>query len=333
VSVDVQLADTFDADEAARFAGWFEALVGNVTQVVRGKDDVVRLVLQCMFAGGHALIEDNPGTAKTTLAKAIAKSIDGIFSRIQFTPDLLPSDVTGVQIYDPDRKEFRFRQGPVAANIVLADEINRASPKTQSALLEAMAERQVTVDGEGFPLPEPFLVIATQNSVEMHGTYPLPEAQLDRFSICTSIGYPDRGSAIQILRETRHQSGTDGLTTVLSAEHVQQMIDAAQNVFVADSLLGYIADIGEAAREVRQPEIRVGISQRALGQLKMVAQSRAASQGRHYVVVDDIKAVAPAVFGHRLLLRPEAAIKGLTVGALLDRILSEIPSPRERPGG
>jgi MoxR-like ATPase len=320
--------EVFDAGHATRFAELFRALTSNITSVIRGKDDAVRLVLQCLLSGGHALLEDNPGTAKTTLAKAISRSIDGSFSRLQFTPDLLPSDVTGVQIYEPDRKVFTYREGPVFANIVLADEINRASPKTQSALLEAMAEGQITIDGEAHIMPSPFLVIATQNTVEMHGTYPLPEAQLDRFTIRTSIGYPDHKTEVQIVRDTLARLSTDSLQPVLTARDAHAMAIAVSGVFVADALIDYLVAIG--ARTRTQPELRLGASTRGIAQLTRMSQARAASEGRHYVTVDDVKVLVEPVLAHRLVLRPEAAIQGLTAGSVLAEIAAAVPVPRQR---
>lgn len=331
MTVGLDAHSTFDADEATKFAGWFDLLVGNITQVIRGKDATVRLVLQCLFCGGHALIEDKPGTAKTTLAKAVARSIDGTFSRIQFTPDLLPSDVIGVQIYNPGRQQFEFRPGAISAQIVLADEINRASPKTQSALLEAMAEHQVTVDGTTYPMQSPFMVLATQNQIEMHGTYPLPEAQLDRFTIKTSIGYPDHKTEMQIIRDTISQVSTANLEPVISADQVQQMILGAQGVHVENALVDYIVTVGARTRD--QPELRLGASSRGVAQLTRLAQARAASQGRHYVGIDDVKQLVKPVLGHRLMLRPEAAIQGATTDDVLDQILLEVPVPRVSPHG
>jgi MoxR-like ATPase len=315
-------------EEATRFREWFDTIVENIEQVVRGKQATVRLAVQCMLGGGHLLIEDNPGTAKTTLARAMARTVNGAFSRIQFTPDLLPTDVTGVQIYNAERRQFDFRPGPVFANIVLADEINRASPKTQSALLEAMAEQQTTVDGETHRMPQPFLVIATQNPVEMEGTYPLPEAQLDRFMARTSIGYPDRADEMQIIRDGLRRAGPDSLEPVISAAELQQMIDFGRGVSISDGLVEYLAKLGERTRV--EDELRLGASPRAVVALAQLAQVRAASVGRHYVTPDDIKGLAHAVLAHRMLLRPEAAIQGHTAGTVLDRILDSVSPPRER---
>ena len=316
------------AEDATGFRERFDTIVENIERVVRGKQSTVRLAVQCMLGGGHLLIEDNPGTAKTTLARAMARTVDGAFSRIQFTPDLLPTDVTGVQIYNAERRQFDFRPGPVFANIVLADEINRASPKTQSSLLEAMAEQQTTVDGERHRMPRPFLVIATQNPVEMEGTYPLPEAQLDRFMARTSIGYPDRADEMQIIRDGLRRAGPDSLEPVIGAADLQEMIDFGRGVSISDGLVEYLAKVGERTRI--EDELRLGASPRAVVALAQLAQVRAASVGRHYVTPDDIKGLAHAVLAHRMLLRPEAAIQGHTASTVLDRILDSISPPRER---
>ncbi|WP_426566789.1 AAA family ATPase [Angustibacter sp. McL0619] len=317
----------FGPEQAAWVQSRFQAVFDNVRSMVVGKDDTVALVLQCLLAGGHVLIEDNPGTAKTRLAKAVARSIDGSFSRIQFTPDLLPSDVTGVPIFHPERREFEFRPGAVFANIVLADEINRASPKTQSALLEAMAERQTTVDGTTYPMPKPFLVLATQNSVEMQGTYPLAEAQLDRFTIRTSIGYPGFAHEMQIVNDGMSRREPEDLQHVISASELYEIHSAIAGVFVAPTLVEYMVNI--AARTRQLPDLRLGSSSRAVVQLAQLVQARAASQGRHFATADDVKVLVPAAFCHRLLLRPEAAIQGQTAQSLLDDVLLELPVPRE----
>lgn len=317
-------------ESARRIAQAFTSLVDNVTTMVVGKESTVRLVLQCLLAGGHVLIEDNPGTAKTRMAKAIARSIEGEFSRIQFTPDLLPSDVTGVPIYHPDRRDFEFRRGAVFANIVLADEINRSSPKTQSALLEAMAEGQTTVDGVTHPMPRPFLVIATQNSIEMQGTYPLAEAQLDRFAIRTTIGYPGFTDEVRIVRDGMARLEPDSLNPVLTADELQRMIGAAATVYVAPSLVEYMVILASETRD--QASLRLGASSRAIIQLAHLVQSRAVSEGRHFATAEDVKALVKATLGHRILLRPEAAIQGATTDELLDDLMASVPVPREREG-
>ena len=321
--------DAFGAEQAKRFAGWFDALVENIGLVIRGKSEVVRLVLQCLLARGHVLIEDNPGLAKTRLAKAIARSVDAEFSRIQFTPDLLPSDVIGVSIFHPERREFQFKQGPLFANFVLADEINRATPKTQSALLEAMAEHQITVDGTTYALPLPFLVIATQNPIEMQGTFPLLEAQMDRFAVRTGLGYPDRDDEILIMLDALRGSEPEQLEPVMTAEHMQDMIDAVRDVYVAPSLLEYIQNVVADTRKL--PELKLGASPRAAVQLARLAQARAASCGRHYAIYDDVKALIRPTLCHRLMLRAEAAIQGTTAEGLLDRIVAAVPPPRDPP--
>jgi MoxR-like ATPase len=323
MSADPQVEMQPETAERIGFA--FDELVNNVGKVVVGKEDTVRLVLQCLFAGGHVLIEDNPGTAKTRLAKAIAISVEGRFSRIQFTPDLLPSDVTGVPIYHPDRRDFEFRPGAVFANIVVADEINRASPKTQSALLEAMAEAQTTVDGVTHLLPRPFLVIATQNSVEMQGTYPLAEAQLDRFAIRTSIGYPDLTDEVEIVRQGMARLEPDTLSPVMRADALQASIDLIKTVYVDTSLIRYMIVI---ARETRKmPSLRLGCSSRAVQLLARLVQARAASEGRHYATAEDVKALVAPAFGHRMLLKPEASIRGETSEELLSALLAQVRVP------
>ncbi|HMC81454.1 MAG TPA: AAA family ATPase, partial [Acidimicrobiia bacterium] len=269
------------------FAERFDAVVDNIAQVIQGKDEAIRLALTCLVAEGHLLIEDVPGVGKTSLAKALAASIDCTWHRIQFTPDLLPSDVTGVTVWNRGTGTFEFRPGGVFANIVLGDEINRASPKTQSALLEAMEERQVTVDAVTYPLDPPFMVIATQNPIEHEGTYPLPESQLDRFLMRIRMGYPARRAEVAILDT---HGGTldalDELEPVSSAADVQTMVGVSHAVHVAASLKGYIVDVAEATR--RHPDLALGMSPRAALGLQRAARARAASVGRDYVVPDDL---------------------------------------------
>ena len=293
--------------------------------VIRGKDEPIRLALICLLAEGHLLIEDVPGVGKTSLAKALAASLGCSWGRIQFTPDLLPSDVTGVTVYNRVTGAFDFRPGGIFANLVLGDEINRASPKTQSALLEAMEERQVTVDRTTYPLETPFMVIATQNPVEHEGTYPLPESQLDRFLMRIEMGYPGRASEIAIL--DTHGSGTPvtELREVATAADVEIMIAMAQSIHVAPSLKGYIVDLAEATR--RRPELDLGVSPRAALGLLRAARARAASQGREYVVPDDIKSIAPPVLEHRLALSPEAQLRGVNRSDVLAEVLAGVPVP------
>jgi MoxR-like ATPase len=308
------------------FAEGFDAVAANVATVIQGKDEPIRLALVCLLAEGHLLIEDVPGVGKTSLAKALAASLGCSWGRIQFTPDLLPSDVTGVTVYNRATGTFEFRPGGIFSNIVLGDEINRASPKTQSALLEAMEERQVTVDRTTYPLQTPFMVIATQNPVEHEGTYPLPESQLDRFLMRIEMGYPGRASEIAIL--DTHGAGTATvahLPPVASAADVQVMIGMAQAIHVAPSLKGYIVDLAEATR--RRPELALGVSPRAALGLLRAARARAASTGREYVVPDDIKAVAGPVLEHRLALTPEAQLRGVSRGDVLNEVLASVAVP------
>jgi len=312
------------------FAHRYSALARNVESFVLGKAEVVRTALVCLLAEGHLLIEDVPGVGKTSLAKAISQSIDGAMQRIQFTPDLLPSDVTGVQVYEPGRHEFVFHPGAVFANIVLGDEINRASPKTQSALLEVMAERQVTVDSVPYPVPRPFIVIATQNPVDHGGTYDLPEAQLDRFMCLTRVGYPDHDAEVEILRNGVRGQTTADLQPVMSTEDMQQMIKVAGEVHLSPPLFDYIVTITAATRSL--PEVRLGVSPRGSLALAQAAQAHAATRGRPFVTPDDVKAMAAPVLGHRLLLRPEAELAGHDAEGLLDTLLASVPVPTQRAG-
>jgi MoxR-like ATPase len=309
------------------FSYWFNAVLDNVELVIRGKRDQIATALVCLYAEGHLLLEDVPGTGKTTLAKAIANSMHCTSRRVQFTPDLLPSDVTGGLIYDQSNGSFEFRPGPVFANVVLADEINRASPKTQAAMLEVMEERHITVDGDSHDVPRPFVVIATQNPIEQEGTYRLPEAQLDRFLLRTALGYPDHDSEVDAVRRVSNGATSEGLEPVISLADTQRMIEVARGVHVDDAIYDYIVRLVAATREL--PELRLGVSTR--GGLALVRASRAmaAAQGRPFITVDDVKVLAPAALGHRMLLSPEAELRGLhsldLVDELLDRI--EIPAP------
>ena len=314
------------AQNVTSFADRFDSVVDNVTSVISGKEDAIRLALVCMVAEGHLLIEDVPGVGKTSLAKALARSIDGEYSRIQFTPDLLPSDVTGVVVYKRNSDTFEFRQGGIFANVVLGDEINRASPKTQSALLEAMEERQVTVDATSYLLEAPFMVIATQNPNEPEGTYPLPESQLDRFLMRIEMGYPDKASEIEIL--DHHGSaagGADDVSAVVTAADVREMSAVAANVHVAPALKGYLVDLADATR--RHPRIALGVSPRGTLALLRAARALAASVGREFVLPDDLKALAGPVLEHRLVLTPEASMGGATQVDLLDDVVASVPVP------
>jgi MoxR-like ATPase len=308
------------------FAELFRRITDNVEAVVRGKPDVVRLAVVCLVADGHLLVEDTPGVGKTTLAKALASSVDCTFGRIQFTPDLLPADVVGLSIWNRTTGGFDFRPGPVFSNIVLGDEINRASPKTQSALLEAMAERQVTVDGTTHRLGSPFMVLATQNPIDHEGTYPLPESQLDRFLMRLSIGYPDRAAELEIL-ETHGSSEepVDALGPVVSRADLSGMAAAATGVHLAAPLRGYLVDLADATR--RHPALRAGVSTRATVALQRATRVLAASHGRGYATPDDVKALAPSVLAHRLIVTPEAQLQGITPEQVLDDLIRVIPAP------
>jgi MoxR-like ATPase len=310
------------------FSESFDAVVANVATVVQGKDEAIRLALLCLVAEGHLLIEDVPGVGKTSLAKAIAGSLDCSWRRIQFTPDLLPSDVTGVSVYNRVTGNFEFRPGGIFANLVVGDEINRASPKTQSALLEAMEERQVTVDGTTYALPPPFMVIATQNPVEHEGTYPLPESQLDRFLMRIGMGYPDRAAEIGILDTHGRTDPSASLRPVASAADVQTMTALAAAIHVAPSLKGYIVDLAAATRA--HPQLALGVSPRAALGLLRAARARAASMGRDYVVPDDLKALALPVLEHRLALTGDAQLRGVNRGDLLLAVLSTVSVPSAR---
>ena len=311
------------------FSDRFEAVVSNVEQVIQGKDDAVRLALVSLIAEGHLLIEDVPGVGKTSLAKALAASIECTWGRIQFTPDLLPSDVTGVAVYNRGTGRFEFRPGGIFANVVLADEINRASPKTQSALLEAMEERQVTIDTSTYRLDPPFIVIATQNPIEHEGTYPLPESQLDRFLMRIRMGYPARRAEIDILE--RHGTAVavvDELTSVATTRDVAAMVAVAQAVHVATSLKGYMVDIAEATR--RHADLSLGVSPRATLALQKASRAWAAARGRDYVIPDDLKDLAVPVLEHRMALTPEAQLRGITAAEVLDDVLNTVAVPSGR---
>ncbi|HEV3226391.1 MAG TPA: MoxR family ATPase, partial [Acidimicrobiales bacterium] len=313
------------ADPSAAFAATFTTIVENVERVIQGKVDVIQLALLCMLSEGHLLIEDVPGVGKTSLAKSIATSIKCTFGRVQFTPDLLPSDVVGVSVYNRASGDFEFRAGPIFANVVLGDEINRASPKTQSALLEAMAEQQVTVDGTTYPLDGPFMVIATQNPIEHEGTYPLPESQLDRFFMRVSVGYPARDAELEMLEAHGDHDAYDDITAVVRATEIQSMIETARNVHLAPSLKGYLIELAEATR--RHPRLALGMSPRATLNLQRAARSRAVAAGRSYVVPDDIKALAEPVLAHRLIVTPEAQLAGMRSADVLDEVLRSVPVP------
>jgi MoxR-like ATPase len=313
---------------AATFSDLFARITRNVELVIQGKPEVIELALVAMVAEGHLLIEDVPGVGKTSLAKAIAASIDCTWGRVQFTPDLLPTDVMGVTVWNRGTNAFDFRPGPIFANIVLGDEINRASPKTQSALLEAMEERQVTVDGTTYPLGSPFMVIATQNPIDHEGTYPLPESQLDRFLLRVAVGYPDRSAELEILDTHAAQSTLEELRPVATAADVRAMTQAARLVHVAPSLKAYLVDLAEASR--RHPGLALGMSPRATLSLQRAARAYAAAQGRNYVLPDDVKVLAGPVLAHRLMLTPEAQLQGSDAAGVVADVLGSVPVPSGR---
>lgn len=312
-------------EQADWFSHWFNSLLTNVEIVIKGKRDQVALALVCVLSEGHMLLDDVPGTGKTSLAKSVAHSLKGTWSRIQFTPDLLPSDVTGGLVFNQSAGSFDFRRGAVFSNVVLADEINRASPKTQAALLEVMDERHVTIDGTPYDVPRPFVVIATQNPVEQEGTYRLPEAQLDRFLMRTTIGYPDHDHEVDVLRSQSEGKRAESLAPIMSTADIRKMIDVAGRVHVEDSIRSYVVRLCAATRN--RPELRLGVSTR--GALAMVRTSRAlaAAQGRPYVTTDDVKIVAPAVMAHRMLLTPESELARIDTYDLVDEILDEVDVP------
>ena len=309
------------------FAEAFDRVVANVERVIQGKTDAIRLAVCCLVAEGHLLIEDVPGVGKTSMAKALATSLGCTWHRIQFTPDLLPSDVTGASVYNRGTGDFEFRPGPVFANLLVADEVNRASPKTQSSLLEAMEERQVTADASTYPLPSPFMVIATQNPIEHEGTYPLPESQLDRFLMRVPMGYPDRSSEIAML--DTHGAGStkavDDLDTVASPAQVQAMVRAARNVHVAPGIKAYLVDLAEATRV--NASLALGVSPRATLALQSAARAWAAAEGRDFVVPDDVKVLAGPVLEHRLIPSTSGSLGGVGPRQALRDSLASVPVP------
>ncbi|GAB3105612.1 AAA family ATPase [Isoptericola nanjingensis] len=319
---------TMTPEQASWFAQTFDRIVGNVAQAVLGKDDQIRLALTCMLAEGHLLLEDAPGTGKTMMARAMAASVQGTNQRIQFTPDLLPSDVTGVTIYDQKLGTFEFHEGPIFANIVLADEINRASPKTQSALLEVMEEGRVTVDGVSHRVGIPFMVVATQNPIEQAGTYRLPEAQLDRFLMKTSIGYPDLASTVEILAGAAVRDRSAALQPVITGQAVVEMSSLAAATHVDPAVLEYVSRLAEESRAAA--DVHVGVSVRGALALVRCMKVWAAAHGRNYVLPDDVKDLVVPVWAHRLVLDAEAEFGGATAEGTISRLLSDVAAPQER---
>lgn len=319
---------TVPAEELQWFGKQFDTIVDNIERVIQGKRRTIELATICLLSEGHTLIEDVPGVGKTLLARALARSIDCSFQRIQFTPDLLPSDVTGVSVWDRESSHFVFRPGPVFANVVLGDEINRASPKTQSALLEAMEERQVTVDAVTRPLGLPFMVIATQNPIEHEGTYPLPEAQLDRFMMRLGMGYPDREKELEMLDMHGHHSTLRELEPVVDAADVNRMVDIAANIYVANAIKSYLVDLADATRN--DPDLLLGASPRATLYLQRASRTHAATRGRDYATPDDVKDMLHPVLNHRLILQPEAQMRGAGIQAIIDSVSERVGVPGAR---
>ena len=316
-----------DSETATEFQRNFAAIVANIETVIRGKADVIHLLVLALVCDGHVLIEDVPGVGKTSLGKALARSVDGRFGRVQFTPDLLPTDVTGMSVWNRASETFEFRPGPIFSDVLLADEINRASPKTQSALLEAMGERQVTSDGVTHELGSPFIVIATQNPIEHEGTYTLPEAQLDRFLMQLAIGYPDR-EAENLILESHEGTGNavDQLSAVVSSEAVREMSGSLEQIYVAAPLRQYLLNLASATRS--HPSLLLGLSPRGVLALQRVARAQAASAGRRYSTPDDVKELARVVLPHRLLVTPEVRMRGVRTSDVVTEILDSVPVPR-----
>ena len=321
------MPDSYAGSAMGHFNEQFNLIHENIELAVKGKREVIELLILALVCGGHVLIEDVPGVGKTTLGKALARSIDVSFCRIQFTPDLLPVDITGTSVFDRATGTFEFRPGPVFSNIVLADEINRASPKAQSALLEAMGEQQVTIDGVTRHLESPFTVIATQNPLEYEGTYPLPESQLDRFLMRLEVGYPDRAAEDSILVDRGAREPVDLIGPVADASVVRWMSDRLEDVHVSGPLRAYLLEVAGATR--RHPGLALGLSPRGVLAVLRVARARAASVNRDYVTPDDIKALAPAMLPHRLLPKPDSRVRGLRTSDIVTEIIDSVPVPRK----
>ena len=321
------MAEVITNVDVRRIGEAAEKILNNIGKVIVGKRDVVRLVLVALLSEGHLFIEDVPGIGKTMLAKATASSLGAAFKRVQFTPDLLPSDVTGIYYFNQKTSEFEYRPGPIMANIVLADEINRATPRTQSCLLEAMQERQVTVDIKTIPLPRPFLVIATQNPIELEGTFPLPEAQLDRFLLKLKLGYPTEDEEGMILQRFQEENPLDNLEAVVEAAELLELQKLCRKVHVSESVRSYIVNITQATRN--HAGVKLGASPRASLSLYLATQSLAAIEGRNYVIPDDVKALATPVLTHRLIVKAETGLRGQTAESIVADVLSHVPVPVE----
>jgi len=311
---------------STQFAATVQKIEDNLGSVIRGKAESIRLVMISLLAGGHTLLEDAPGTGKTTLAKSLARSVDGVFRRIQFTPDLLPADITGGNIYNPKEGSFDFRPGPVFSNVLLADEINRTSPRTQSALLEVMSENQVTVDGKALTLPQPFFVIATQNPNEYHGTYPLPEAQLDRFTLSVTLGYPDTSHEVEMLFSQNERHPFTKLKSVVSCQEVIDLQEQVKAVRFDRAIAEYLVRLVEGTR--KEPRLRLGISPRGSLALYRTAQARARVAGRDHVLPEDVRALAVPVLAHRMMLDTKAKYGGVRTQQLVEEIIGKIAVPR-----
>lgn len=320
--------ETDEREQVAWFSHRFAELGNNIERVIQGKRPVIELIVTCLIAEGHALIEDVPGVGKTLLAKSLARSIESDFQRVQFTPDLLPSDITGVSVWNRGSGEFEFKPGAIFANIVVGDEINRASPKTQAALLEAMEERQVTVDSVTRDLGAPFIVLATQNPIEHEGTYPLPEAQLDRFMMRVQMGYPARDKELQMLDAHGDHSTFEDLVPVVHADDVVRMSDIARKVHVSGAIRSYIVDLAEASRT--DPELLLGASPRATLFIQRAARTWAATEGRDFVTPDDVKALLHPILNHRLILQPEAQMRGVSIDEIVTGLAEGVSVPGTR---